>query len=140
MKYKPQKIKDLLKDRKLKATPTRVEVLSIISGFESAVPHSEIQKSLQDYDRITLYRTLNALMDKGIIHKALSDENETFYALCTNQCTTINHNHKHIHFKCISCQEVTCLQAEHPVNISVPDYIIHTIEIAATGLCQKCIR
>ena len=70
---------ELLRERKLKATSTRLEVLSVISDYNKAIPFSEIQNALHNFDRVTLYRTIHALMENGIIHKALIEEKETFF-------------------------------------------------------------
>ena len=128
----------LLRERKLKATSTRLEVLSVIYDYNKAIPFSEIQNALHGFDRVTLYRTLHALIESGIIHKALIDENETFFALCSNSCLSHAHNHNHIHFKCSSCQSVTCVQADRPISFSIPGHSIENFEIEATGVCASC--
>jgi len=127
----------LLRDRSLKATPTRVDVLSLICAAPNAVSQSTIQSTLQDFDRVTLYRTLNTLVDIGIVHKALVEEDDTFYALCKEECTTHHHDHHHIHFRCEKCKEVTCVE-NHDLHISLPGHRIHDLEIKASGLCEKC--
>lgn len=129
---------ELLRERNLKATSTRLEVLSVISNCDRAIPFSEIQNALHSFDRVTLYRTIHALVDKGIIHKALIDENETFYAMCSNSCSSASHDHKHIHFKCNLCHVVTCVQADSPISISIPGHSIENFEIEATGVCTSC--
>jgi Fur family transcriptional regulator, ferric uptake regulator len=129
---------ELLRERKLKATSTRLEVLSVISDYNKAIPFSEIRNALHDFDRVTLYRTIHALMENGIIHKALKEENETFFAMCSKNCTTNNHNHQHIHFKCTSCEAVTCVQTVNSYNLSIPGHLIENFEIAATGVCVSC--
>lgn len=129
---------NLLRKRKLKATPTRLDVLEIIASSENAVPYTQIQDVLQNFDRVTLYRTLHALIEKGIVHKAMVDDNDTYYALCSHNCNSESHNHQHIHFKCKKCSEVMCLQASHPFSIEVKDHSIEQLEISATGLCLNC--
>lgn len=132
------KLAERLRDRKLKATATRLEVLSIISKYKKAIPFSEIQNALQGFDRVTLYRTINALSENGIIHKALITEKDTFFAVCSDGCSSDSHDHKHIHFKCTSCQAVTCVQIDRPINFSVPGHSIENFEIEASGVCASC--
>ncbi|MAE09061.1 MAG: Fur family transcriptional regulator [Bacteroidetes bacterium] len=129
---------ELLRERKLKATPTRLEVLSVISGYNKAIPFSEIQNALHNFDRVTLYRTINALMKSGIIHKASVGEKETFYAVCSSKCSSDSHNHKHIHFKCSICKAVTCVQADSAINFAIPGHTINNFDIEATGVCVAC--
>jgi len=129
---------ELLRTRNLKATSTRLDVLSVISDFGRAIPFSEIQDELDDFDRVTLYRTIHALIENGIIHKALIDENETFYALCTKNCTSDCHQHKHVHFKCTKCKAVTCVETARPIIISIQGHSIENFEIEASGICVSC--
>ena len=131
-------LRAMLKARKLKTTVARLHLLNVIADYGTAIPYSSIQQALKETDRVTLYRTLNTLLDKGIIHKALKDENDTYYALCTHRCSSVAHNHEHIHFKCSSCHEVSCVPMPTPFNVEIPDAIVNSIEIQVTGLCSKC--
>ena len=131
-------LRQLLRERKLKATSTRLDVLAVISGYNKAIPFSEIQNALHDFDRVTLYRTINSLMKSGIIHKASVGEKETFYAVCSSKCSSDSHNHKHIHFKCSNCKAVTCVQADSAINFAIPGHTINNFEIEATGICVAC--
>ena len=130
--------RELLQDRKLKATATRVEVLNLMQAYKKAMPLSELQKSMEETDRVTLYRTLNVLLKKGLIHKALISKEETYYALCGHKCNENSHLHNHIHFKCTSCQAVSCETLEREIKISLPSLRIDQINILATGLCRAC--
>ena len=58
-------IKELLHKRKLKATNSRIDLLSNLDKFGSAMPYSAIQKALKSTDRVTLYRTLQTLSDRN---------------------------------------------------------------------------
>lgn len=129
---------ELLRGRNLKATTTRLQVLEAISNYKKAIPLSKIQNELHDFDRVTLYRTIQILMENGIIHKALTEEKETFYALCSTSCSSHLHNHNHIHFKCSQCHAVTCVQANTPISFTIPGHTIETFEIEVTGKCISC--
>lgn len=131
-------LSQLLRDRDLRATSTRLQVLSVISSSTKAVPYSQIQKSLTNFDRVTLYRTIHALLENGIIHKAIADENETYYALCSQRCSQKTHNHQHIHFRCNSCDQVSCVQPSESINISVPGHLVEQFQIEVSGRCASC--
>ncbi len=130
--------KNLLSNRNLKATATRIKVLQLIHDYQSAIPYSKIQYELGQTDRITLYRTIQTLLKKGIIHKALSNKEETYYALCGTTCTTKSHDHNHAHFKCTECDSVSCVPLEQNLTISLPHCKIDNITVHLTGLCQNC--
>lgn len=133
------KYTEILRARNLKATTTRVDVLTAIAAHQKAIAHSVLQESLNNFDRVTLYRTLNVLIDNGIIHKAMANENDTFYAMCSASCTSHTHNHQHVHFKCTVCNEVSCVHTSSPITLNIPGYVIADMEIQVTGTCPNCL-
>ena len=134
------KFKGYLRNRNLKATPIRIELMTLLAQRESALPYSEIQQQLKNYDRVTLYRTIHALMDGGIVHKASTSGDEIYYALCSPNCTNHCHKHEHIHFKCSLCGDVSCIHVAQPIRISIPDYQIEEVSVEVTGVCKKCLN
>ena len=133
-----QKFRDLLKSRSLKATSNRLKLLEYLQSYETAMPYSQIQKSMKPMDRVTLYRTLNTLLGQGIIHQAFRDNNETYYALCGHRCSEHAHHHEHIHFSCNVCKEVTCQEIHQKIEIDLPNFEIDKVSIVVKGTCQKC--
>lgn len=85
-------IKELLKKRNLKVTELRMALLEIISSLGKAISYQEIQNSLINFDRITLYRTLNTFIERGILHKIILEDHQSFYALCSIECSTEGHS------------------------------------------------
>lgn len=128
----------LLRARNLKVTPTRTRFLKAIHSYGSAMPFTEIQLMFQDTDRVTLYRTIEKLLEKGIIHKAYSEERDTHYALCGGSCTDSSHSHNHIHFECVTCSQITCEELVKPVEITIPNADILEIHVAVKGICERC--
>jgi len=133
-----QFFKHLLNNRGLKATNPRLNLLSEMQKFGSAMPYSTIQQAMKSIDRVTLYRTLESLTGQGIIHKAFHENNETYYAICGKQCHINQHQHDHFHFKCTSCEAVTCVQPNKAFQVSIPDYEIHKVSIQLEGVCKVC--
>ncbi len=133
-----QYFKKLLNNRELRATTPRLNLLNKMQEYKTAMPYSAIQESLKSLDRVTLYRTLESLKEKGIIHKAYQERNEVYYAICGHQCHENQHNHDHIHFKCERCNSVTCQKTNMELNISLPDHKINKISIHLEGICNLC--
>ena len=79
-----------LKNHDLRVTKIRLAILEALGDGHQAKPYGELQAALGEFDRTTLYRTLLALIDKGLIHKALEENGESYYALCGG-CTTHAH-------------------------------------------------
>lgn len=131
-------MRNLLKRKKISETPFRKEVLAIFSKYKNAIPLSVIEDELQEYNRITLYRTIKIFKEKGIIHEIALSGIESNYALCQDECDTEMHHHQHIHFKCKNCNKIFCVETDKFPTITLPHYKIEQLEIQATGLCENC--
>jgi Fur family ferric uptake transcriptional regulator len=133
-----ESLKAKLNAHQLKATPTRIDVLKLMQQYDGAIPFSFLQKKLTNTDRITLFRTLNALLDSGLVHKANFENDETYYAQCPKVCSSEGHIHNHIHFKCTVCEIVSCRQLPQGVKIEMPDLLVQKIDINVLGICSDC--
>ncbi|MEI6866013.1 transcriptional repressor [Flavicella sp.] len=131
-------MKKILKSNQLSVTPFRKEVLSIIYNHKEAVPLSVFEQELKNYNRITLYRTLKVFLEKKIIHEIAMSGQDTHYAICKEDCSTIKHEHQHLHFKCKKCKTITCVSLTKFPKIELPLYQIDQLELQATGLCNSC--
>jgi len=130
--------KDLLKSSGLKSTTTRVELINQIHNYGSAIPFALIQDQFKSTDRITLYRTIQTLEKKGLIHKAFVNKAQTYYALCDHQCTSGEHYHDHVHFQCTVCDIVSCEDLPNQIAIDLPNFQIEKINVHLTGVCKSC--
>jgi Fur family ferric uptake transcriptional regulator len=129
----------LLKEFKLRSTPSRKAILNFFLKKNYALAHADIEKGIAShFDRVTVYRTLKTFLDKGLIHKVLDDKGAIKYALCTEACTIAGHHHDHVHFKCVRCGQTNCL------NVNVPDvrlpkgYQAGEINLLVQGVCANC--
>lgn len=133
-------IKELLKEHSLRLTQGRADVISIFLNRSVAISHGDIESDVDGkYDRVTIYRTLKSFLEKGLIHKVLDDAGATRYALCNDNCSEINHQHNHIHFKCQVCDETTCLDHVHIPDVTLPGgFKMAESNYLITGTCDKC--
>ena len=133
-------VKNLLKEHSLRLTQGRTDVLSIFLNRNIAVSHGDIETDVDGkYDRVTIYRTLRSFLEKGLIHKVLDDAGATRYALCSDGCSEIQHQHNHIHFKCQACDETTCLDHVGIPNVTLPKgFRMAESNYLITGVCAKC--
>lgn len=133
-------IKSILKEYDLRNTSCREEILDIFLQRNFALSHADIESTIhEDFDRVTVYRTLKTFLDKGLIHKVLDDEGVTKYALCKERCTHTEHHHEHVHFKCTSCGLTNCLDNVQIPVISLPSgYSLTETSLLMQGVCQNC--
>lgn len=133
-----QEIINLLKQNALSVTESRKKVLALFLKSKGALEHSSIEKSAGALDRVTIYRTLQCFMEKGLIHTIPSDDNSIKYALCKN-CEHGHHQHNHVHFVCEKCGTTTCMEEINVPKVSLPrNYLIRETEVVIKGECASC--
>jgi Fur family ferric uptake transcriptional regulator len=128
----------LLKDYRLRSTPTRQEILHLFINSDYALSYGDIEKEINSSDRVTVYRTLKTFLDKGLIHKVLDDEGMLKYALCNDACTVSSHQHEHVHFKCTKCGQTSCLDVEIPPVKLPKGYKGRELNLLIQGICEAC--
>lgn len=137
---KLEEYSQLLKSNQLKVTQPRLRVLDIISTKISAISQPELEKILgSEIDRVTLYRILASLEEKGILHKVFDLNGTATYAICSTRCSADHHHDQHVHFICSVCNSVYCLDEIALPKIKLPkDFSLHSLAINAVGICGNC--
>jgi len=126
----------------LKKTAIRLKVLEYLVKKQSAISQPELEKKFKnEADRVTLYRVLNVLQKKGIVHKIIDLEGTSRYALCfSKDCTDDHHHDEHIHFNCNKCDRVVCITDSITPKIKLPrNFRLSHITLNAVGICDKCM-
>ncbi|HET6995156.1 MAG TPA: transcriptional repressor [Chitinophagaceae bacterium] len=133
-------IKDILKRNNLSVTGSREKILSLFLGHEGALAHGDIEKRAgEKFDRVTVYRTLQTFVEKGIIHAIPTADNSIRYALCKDHCTEGHHHDHHVHFVCTDCGNTYCLDDVVTPEIKLPKgYVSSHIEVVVDGVCKTC--
>src|SRR5678815_5846065 len=104
---------DILKHSQLSITDNRLKILELFQKNQKALSHADIERlSGKHFDRVTIYRTLQTFVDKGIIHTIPTADNSIMYALCKEACSEGHHHDDHVHFLCEQCG--TCLLYTSP--------------------------
>ena len=119
----------LLKEKKLKVTNQRLQILKEITKLDTKATIKNICDNLSDIDKSTIYRTLDTLEKNDVISKNTSIDQEVFYE--------IKKNHKH-YLYCIECK--TRIETNHcffhEEHLDGFKVIDHNMEIL--GICKKC--
>lgn len=129
----------ILQNHKLRITDCRLEIIREFLEKQVALAHSDLEESLdKQFDRVTIYRTLNTFLENDIIHKVLDDSGATKYALCSHE-DEHGHDHEHVHFKCEVCGETSCLESISLPQIKLPKgFVKKEMSLLIQGICDKC--
>jgi Fur family ferric uptake transcriptional regulator len=135
-----QTTENKLKTHTLRVTPIRLEVLDFFTAHKGALSHADLEAHFsQKFDRVTIYRTLTAFLDKGILHRVSDDTGVAKYALCHHEGTEHNHDDNHVHFKCQVCGTIECLHTLEIPAFKLPKkYRMAQANLLIEGVCPIC--
>jgi Fur family ferric uptake transcriptional regulator len=110
-------------------TKAKQAVLNEINQSSFALSQPEIFDRVQGMcDRVTVYRILDRLVTENKIHKIVN-------VRCND---AHEHSHDHLHFSCITCKKIECLE-EHLIHVKLPDtYQIKELFLTISGICPSC--
>lgn len=131
---------DILKRNGLSVTEGRKKILELFLETEGALAHADIEKNTDAaFDRVTVYRTLQTFVDKGIIHQIPTTDNSILYALCRHNCAQGHHHDNHVHFICDSCDKTICLDDVTVPAVKLPDgFEPSHAAMIVSGVCSDC--
>ncbi|UCG46435.1 MAG: transcriptional repressor [Phycisphaerales bacterium] len=127
-----------LRAAKLYCTRCRVAILKLLGRSGGPLSQVQIARKLGggQYDKVTIYRTLESLVNAGLVHKAFVQERAWHFELSDN-CTE---RQCHPHFTCTGCGETHCF-----TGISIPmaehapkGFRIQRQQVRLEGLCPSC--
>jgi Fur family transcriptional regulator, ferric uptake regulator len=129
----------ILKNKGLKVTEQRANVLAKLLTHHKPLPLNELQDNLQSINRITLYRILMDLEKGDLIRIFFSLEGNKYIEAKhkkNNNSHNIN-NAIHLHFQCQLCDEVFCLDK---IRIEgLPEgFQLFSDKTVLAGNCNNC--
>ncbi|HCL04735.1 MAG TPA: Fur family transcriptional regulator [Chitinophagaceae bacterium] len=135
-----ERIVDLLKKNHLSITESRKKILSHFLDANGALAHADIEhKSGTEFDRVTIYRTLQTFVEKGMIHTIPTTDNSVRYALCKDECSAGHHHDDHVHFMCDECGTTYCLDHVIVPQVALPEgFKAIRNDLVVSGICNKC--
>ena len=132
-------IADILHQKNMSITESRKKILSLFLRDNDALTHGDIEKRAgEKFDRVTVYRTLQTFVEKGIIHTIPTEENAVLYALCKD-CAEGHHHDDHVHFVCTACNTTICLDDVVSPAFDLPSgYVAESVNVIIKGVCKNC--
>lgn len=130
----------LLKKANLRQTLPRLAILQALIKATGPITQEQIAETLSDSapNKVTIYRTLECFIERGIVHKAFMKDRTAFFELGHNcsekQC--------HPHFTCTKCHQTHCLtNVKMPMaKIADKGFNIQHQKVELDGLCPKCSK
>ena len=132
-------VTDLLSQVSGRRTTNRESVLSILLSAPTALNHQNIEEIAKQrglsLDRVTLYRTLDWLIEQGIAHRIASVNRAWYFSAVAHPKTQ-----PHAHFHCKKCEQIYCLEEVHatPLNNLPKDYQLDEADLSLQGQCVSC--
>lgn len=133
-------IEEILKKNHLSVTDSRQKIMQLFLKSNGALAHADIEKKAgESFDRVTVYRTLQSFVEKGIIHLIPTKDNSIKYALCKDDCEAGHHHDNHVHFICDECNKTICLDDVTVPQVKLPKgFMPQHAEMVVNGICGEC--
>lgn len=132
----------LLKKNGLKRTAARESILQLLADARRPLSHEDILKQCKmagALDRVTVYRTLETLLEAGLLHRIQGADGARRFCKHeqepSGKCAG-----NHIHFLCAKCNQMSCLP-EQPLPWVLPPAgaTIHNKQLVVHGYCAACV-
>ncbi|HEX7955370.1 MAG TPA: Fur family transcriptional regulator [Pyrinomonadaceae bacterium] len=132
-------VEEWLREAELRLTPQRFAVLEYLSraqGHPTAEQiAAEINRRFPRASRATVYNTLAALREAGLVREVMLDDAVTRYESNTDA---------HHHFVCRACGRLEDVPAEAfrvPARLELEGgHEVEAVEVVLRGLCAPCKR
>lgn len=134
----------LLRENGMEPTDARLRILEALSGQHIALRAQDILKALRangPFDKVTLYRTLEAFAERSIVQRHCAGDRTYRY------CMPAPDEGMHSHFYCTRCGNMACLTGQHepgmdilrPMDAAPLPGRLHAVEIRLDGICDACL-
>jgi Fur family ferric uptake transcriptional regulator len=128
----------VLRQARLRVTNARVAVLDALSEAGAPLSHKQFSSlpGIANLDRVTLYRTLEVLEERGIVDRLLGVDGAARFVLHrgTEGCPG-----NHPHFLCRACAGMSCLPGPEIPFVDVPPGTeVQAKQLLLLGLCPDC--
>ena len=127
----------------LQANENRMGVLEVVGNNPFPLSADQIFTTLErsrSINRVTVYRILDLLVEKGIVERLATGGRAAYYGLAPNE-----HHRPHAHFYCKRCGRMDCLSPDS-LNVDSGAFWktfpgrIDKVEVRVDGICQHCVR
>ncbi len=132
------KAEKMLASRNVNPTPTRVLVLSCLLKDARAQSLKDLEVTLYNSDRSSIFRTLKTFEEFKVVHSIEDGSGRVKYAVCEEGCNC-DPEDLHYHFYCTNCSITYCLLDSPIPTVKLPaNFKMSQANMVIKGLCDKC--
>jgi Fur family ferric uptake transcriptional regulator len=132
------KARQMLRDARLYCTEPRLAILQVLMQAARPLRQDQVaeQLTLRALNKVTVYRTLESLIEVGLVHRAFTYERAWYFELA-DRCTE---HQCHPHFTCTSCGVTHCLTDILLPMAKIPQkgFVVNRQQVRLEGLCPAC--
>lgn len=134
-------IENLLNGKGVKPTSNRILVMRELIKASHPVSLADLEISLGfSMDKASIFRVLELLSEKDIIHVIEDGSRSLKYELC-HSGTHHTISDQHVHFYCERCKETYCFEDVSVPLVNIPEgFSPHVINYMIKGICPKCSK
>lgn len=118
------KISELVKEKNIKLTHARREILEILCEANQPLSYEDIKSNIV-MDKATFYRNITKFEEENIINSFESNDKKRYFEVSQK---------RHPHFICTQCKKIECIKKECGVDLE--GYLIESVILK--GLCKEC--
>ncbi|HCH65446.1 MAG: Fur family transcriptional regulator [Deltaproteobacteria bacterium] len=136
MSITKDKARRLLRENSLRVTGPRLAVIEVLAEANKPLSYGEVLKRMgsTDWDPATVYRNLVKLREAGLAPVVSRAAGSDRYVFSPGKGAV----HRHPHFVCDDCGEVSCLPTNLTSSISMEGPWAVSIQQAAVQLRGEC--
>ena len=131
----------LLQGQGVEPNLNRLQVLTVLEGSQHPMTAKEVLDTILEsrkVDRVTIYRILDLLVDKGVLNRVSTGVGAASYCLRES-----GKNDGHSHFHCTVCGKVQCidnntLNIDKDALISAIPLRVSNVDLRLDGICEEC--
>ena len=132
-------IERIIRNANIRSNMVRTYVLRCLFSYGRPLSHGEILEDgdMEDFDRVTVYRTLAKLQEAKLVH--IIEGTDGIRRYCAHYPGKHNCPGDHPHFICQECGTMICLTGQKMPRVEVPDdVIVKGKQFLVYGICKDC--
>lgn len=117
-------IEEMMKNKNLRWTTARIELLEILLQKNRAICYEEIKKHIT-MDKATFYRNIVRFEEEEIVYSFEANDKKRYFEIKVD---------KHPHFMCNYCHSIECISYPHTPPLE--GYVVESVIFK--GRCRGC--